>query len=245
MSSPFEEARERLIFALDVPSVDEAVRYARTLDGCVGLFKVGLELFVGEGPRALTAIAECSSAKIFLDLKFHDIPATVRGALKSAVRLGARFVTIHCDEGERLLESASAVRDSGLEVLAVTVLTSLDGKDLPRLGFRDGLSLETLAVERAALAQEAGCAGIVCSGKEAAAIRKRCGDDFLIVVPGIRPAWSALGQDDQARVATPRDAIIGGADYLVVGRPIRAAPDPRRAAARIVEEIQSALPPAH
>lgn len=241
MNDLFETARERLIFALDVPSVEEAVRLVRALDGTVGLFKVGLELFVGEGPRALKAVAENSSASIFLDLKLHDIPATVRGALMSASKHGARFVTIHCDEGRKLAESAAVLRGSRLEILAVTVLTSLDEKDLPRLGFREGFSLKQLAVERAALAKDGGCAGIVCSGKEVAAIRERCGGGFKIVVPGIRPAWSAVGQDDQARIATPRDAIAGGADYIVVGRPIRDAADPRGAALRIVEEIQNAI----
>jgi orotidine-5'-phosphate decarboxylase len=233
-------AKDHLIFALDVPDISEAVRLVKMLDGAVGLFKVGLELFVSEGPQALKAVAEHSSAEIFLDLKLHDIPATVRGALISAAKHRARFVTIHCDEGRKLVESAAVVRDSGLEILAVTVLTSLAEADLPRLGFKD-LSLKQLVLDRATLAKESGCAGIVCSGKEIATIRKHCGPDLKIVVPGIRPAWQDVRQDDQSRIVTPADAIRDGADYIVVGRPIRDAQNPRDAAQRINEEIQSAL----
>lgn len=236
-----KEAKDHLIFALDVPDIAEAVRLVKMLDGAVGLFKVGLELFVSEGPQALKAIAEHSSAEIFLDLKLHDIPATVRGALVSAAKHRARFVTIHCDEGEKLVSSAAVVRDSGLEILAVTVLTSLAETDLARLGFQKGLSLKQLALNRAQLAKESGCAGIVCSGEEIAAIRKQCGPDLKIVVPGIRPAWHDVRQDDQSRIVTPADAIRNGADYIVVGRPIRDAKNPCDAALRINEEIQSAL----
>lgn len=235
-------AKDHLIFALDVPDISEAVRLVKMLEGAVGLFKVGLELFVSEGPQALKAVAEHSSAEIFLDLKLHDIPATVRGALMSAAKLRARFVTIHCDEGKKLVESAAVVRNSGLEILAVTVLTSLAETDLPRLGFK-ALSLKQLVLDRANLAKESGCAGIVCSGEEIAAIRKHCGPDLKIVVPGIRPAWQDVRQDDQSRIVTPADAIRNGADYIVVGRPIRDAKNPRDAAQRINEEIQSALEP--
>lgn len=231
------EAKDRLIFALDVPDTKEAVRHVKMLDGAVGLFKVGLELFVSEGPQVLKAIAEHSSAEIFLDLKLHDIPATVRGALLSAANHRVRFVTVHCDEGKKLLESAAMVRGNGLEILAVTVLTSLAEADLPRLGFR--LPLKQLVLERAAMAKEAGCAGVVCSGEEVAAVRQQCGRDLKIVVPGIRPAWYNVG-DDQSRIVTPHDAIKAGADYIVVGRPIRDAKDPRSAALRIDEEIASA-----
>lgn len=236
-----KEARDHLIFALDVPDIAGAVRLVKMLDGVVGLFKVGLELFVSEGPQALKAVAEHSSAGIFLDLKLHDIPATVRGALVSAAKHRARFVTIHCDEGKKLVESAAAVRDSGLEILAVTVLTSLAEADLPRLGFSTELSLKQLVINRARLAQESGCAGIVCSGEEVAAIRKHCGPDLKIVVPGIRPAWHGVRQDDQSRIVTPAGAMRDGADYIVVGRPIRDAENPRDAAMRINEEMQSVL----
>ena len=234
------EAKARLIFALDVPDTATAVRHVKKLEGAVGLFKVGLELFVSEGPQVLKAIAEHSSAEIFLDLKLHDIPATVRGALMSAAKHRVRFITVHCDEGEQLLESAAAARDSRLEILAITVLTSLAEADLSRLGFR-GLSLKQLVLQRAAMAKAAGCAGVVCSGEEVAAIRKQCGRDLKIVVPGIRPAWHGVQEDDQSRIVTPRDAIKDGADYIVVGRPIRDAKDPKSAAMRINEEIQSAL----
>jgi orotidine-5'-phosphate decarboxylase len=232
-------AKDYLIFALDVPDTAAAIRHVRMLDGAVGLFKVGLELFVGEGPQVLKAIAEHSSAEIFLDLKLHDIPATVRGALASVTKHRVRFVTVHCDEGKQLLAPAS--RDGRIEVLAITVLTSLSETDLPGLGFRNDLSLKQLALNRAAMAKDAGCSGIVCSGEEVAAIRKQCGGDFKIVVPGIRPAWHKAPKDDQSRIVTPGDAVRDGADFIVVGRPIRDAKDPRSAAMRINEEIQAAL----
>lgn len=234
------KTNNRLIFALDVPDTAEAIRHVKMLDEVVGLFKVGLELFISEGPQVLKAIAEHSSAEIFLDLKLHDIPATVRGALMSAARHRVRFVTIHCDEGEKLLESASVVRDSGLEILAVTVLTSLSATDLPHLGFKN-ISIKQLVLERASMAQEAGCAGVICSGEEITAVRKECGTNFKIVVPGIRPAGLGVPHDDQSRIITPREAIRDGADYIVVGRPIRDAKNPREAAIQINKEVQVVL----
>jgi len=234
-----KQAAQKIIFALDVSTLDEAVRCVKTLDGLVGCFKVGLELFIGEGPRVLQAIRDNSSAEIFLDLKLHDIPATLCGALRSAARHRVRFITVHLDTHESLPKLTPA--GGGPQVLAVTVLTSVAEEDLNAMGFREGLTVRQLALQRAQTAQQAGCSGIVCSGREVAAVKEACGEHFKVIVPGIRPSWAAVAADDQARTATPASVIAAGADAIVVGRPIRDARDPRDAAKRIAGEIQSAL----
>lgn len=235
------DPKRRLAFALDVPGRAEAVDYIRQLEGHIGCFKVGLELFTREGPDIVRAVRDHSAADVFLDLKLHDIPATVRGALRSALSLGARYITVHAAGGEAMLEVARDISPQGLRVLAVTVLTSLGEGDLPGLGFPAGTSVRDLVLKRAALAHRAGLAGVVCSGQELKEVKERFGDDFLAVVPGIRPAWST-GGDDQSRVITPAQAMAAGADLIVVGRPIRNAADPRDAAARILDEMAGALP---
>lgn len=229
--------QDRLIFALDVPGKNEAKRYAKLLEGVVGCFKVGLELFISEGPDVVKMIQDQSGANIFLDLKLHDIPATVRGALRSAEKLGVRYITIHSTEGEEILEAAQEVKGSGLEVLAVTVLTSTSASSLTNLGIREDIDAAALVLDRATRAQNSGCAGIVCSGEEAKLVKLKCGDGFKIVVPGIRPEWARVKGDDQNRIATPSQAIEDGADMIVVGRPIRDAEDPREAAQKIIAEI--------
>lgn len=232
--------QDRLIFALDVPGRKEAEHYAKMLEGVVGCFKIGLELFISEGPDIVKMIQDQSAANIFLDLKLHDIPATVRGALRSAEKLGVRYITIHSTEGEEILETAQEVQGSGLEVLAVTVLTSTSASSLASLGIREDINAAALVLDRATRAQNSGCAGVVCSGEEAKLVRSKCGGDFKIVVPGIRPEWARVSGDDQNRIATPSQAIEDGADMIVVGRPIRDAKDPREAAQKIIEEIYSA-----
>jgi len=229
--------KNRLIFALDVPGKKEAKHYAKVLEGVVGCFKVGLELFISEGPDIVKMIQDQSAANIFLDLKLHDIPATVRGALRSAKKLGVRYITIHSTEGEEILETAQEVKGSGLEVLAVTVLTSTSASSLASLGIREDINAAALVLDRAIRAQNSGCAGVVCSGEEAKLVKSKCGGDFKIVVPGIRPEWAHVLGDDQNRIATPSQAIEDGADMIVVGRPIRDANDPREAAQKIIEEI--------
>jgi orotidine-5'-phosphate decarboxylase len=229
--------KNRLIFALDVPGKKEAKHYAKVLEGVVGCFKVGLELFISEGPDIVKMIQDQSAANIFLDLKLHDIPATVRGALRSAKKLGVRYITIHSTEGEEILETAQEVKGSGLEVLAVTVLTSTSASSLASLGIREDINAAALVLDRAIRAQNSGCAGVVCSGEEAKLVKSKCGGDFKIVVPGIRPEWAHVSGDDQNRIATPSQAIEDGADMIVVGRPIRDANDPREAAQKIIEEI--------
>ena len=229
--------QNRLIFALDVPGKKEAKHYAKVLEGVVGCFKIGLELFISEGPDIVKMIQDQSAANIFLDLKLHDIPATVRGALRSAKKLGVRYITIHSTEGEEILETAQEVKGSGLEVLAVTVLTSTSASSLASLGIREDINASALVLDRATRAQNSGCAGVVCSGEEAKLVKSKCGGDFKIVVPGIRPEWARVSGDDQNRIATPSQALEDGADMIVVGRPIRDANDPREAAQKIIEEI--------
>ncbi|MDA0692941.1 MAG: orotidine-5'-phosphate decarboxylase [Nitrospinae bacterium] len=251
-----EEARKRLIFALDVPDRKEAERYVKLLEGSVGCFKVGLELFVKEGPEVLKVVRDNSSADIFLDLKLHDIPATLSRALISAASHKVKYVTIHLEEGEALRGIPPEVKDSGLEVLAVTVLTSISEEDLSRYSLENieekkknrftgsevyGLSkLENIVIERAMQAEVSGCAGVICSGEEVKLI-KSVFPHMKTVVPGIRPAWSEVGKDDQSRITTPGQAIERGADLIVVGRPIRDAQDPKEAADRIVDEILQSL----
>ena len=234
-------SKDRLIFALDVPDRKEAEKYVRLLRDEVGCFKIGLGLFIKEGPDVLRIVQENSSASIFLDLKLHDIPATVRSALRSAATHGIRFITIHGSDGESILRTASEVKGSGLEVLAVTVLTSVSESDLWKLGYKENLNLNQLVLDRAGLAEKSGCAGVVCSGEEVALIKHTYGVGFKAVVPGIRPVWGEVKGDDQNRIVTPKNAISNGADFIVVGRPIRDAREPAVAAAKIVDEIKSAL----
>jgi orotidine-5'-phosphate decarboxylase len=237
-------ARDRLIFPLDVNSAKEARSYASMLGKHVGVFKIGLGLFVSSGPEVVEVIAALTDAGIFLDLKFHDIPATVQRAIRSVSDLRrVNFLTVHCDQGRRLLKAVVDEVAHHIKVLAVTVLTSLDTLDLLALGIRPEFAKDPvqLVLRRAAIAREAGCDGVVCSGWEAKAVKQEFGDDLLVVTPGIRPEWGVVKQDDQKRIVTPYQAIWNGADYIVVGRPIRAAADPVKAAARVVDEIQRAL----
>jgi orotidine-5'-phosphate decarboxylase len=231
--------KDRLIFALDVPDKSEAQRMVKLLHDSVGCFKVGLELFVREGPDILKLIKDHSSVEIFLDLKLHDIPATVRGALRSAAKLGVKYITIHSTEGEAILEASKEVKGSGLEVLAVTILTSMREAQLHDLG--SNLKVGDIVLDRAARAQQSGCAGIICSGEETLLVKQKLGDAFKVVVPGIRPEWSQITSDDQKRIATPGKAIQAGADLIVVGRPIRDAVDPEKAARKIVTEIEESV----
>ncbi|SVD48124.1 uncharacterized protein METZ01_LOCUS400978, partial [marine metagenome] len=233
-------SKNRLIFALDVPSRKEAEKYVCLLGETVGWFKIGLELFIKEGPDVLEIVKQNSSASIFLDLKLHDIPATVSSALRSAAAHDVKLITVHGSDGKSILKTASEAKDLGLEVLAVTVLTSVSESELSDLGYKASLSLKQLVLDRASLAEESGCAGVVCSGEEVALIKKSCGKNFKTVVPGIRPVWADVKKDDQSRIVTPKAAISKGADLIVVGRPIRDAEEPGLAAQKIVEEIESA-----
>jgi orotidine-5'-phosphate decarboxylase len=238
-------AREKLIVALDVSSAEAGTRLATQLRGHAGMFKVGLENFTAEGPilpRFLVATGE----KVFLDLKLHDIPHTVRAAARAAAQLGVSMFNVHASGGQKMMEAAlrgaaegSELRPDGARprVLAVTVLTSLTEEALRELGFSG--SAEEVVVRLARLARQAGLDGVVASPREIAALRQALGPDFLIVTPGIRPANAAA--DDQARIATPGAAIGAGADYIVVGRPITGATDPAAAADAIVAEMEKDL----
>lgn len=236
-----KKIRQKIIFPLDVPDIKASGEWVKKLNGRVGVFKVGLELFVSEGPAVIQMIQDQGGAGIFLDLKFHDIPATMEGALRSASKYCPRLVTIHPDQGEKLKPAVSAIQNERTIVLGVTVLTSIAQADLPKMGLKANLCMEDLVDIRVEQAMAAGCGGIVCSGLEVKRIRERFGKGLVIVAPGIRPTFSLKNGDDQERIATPRKAVRDGADYLVIGRPIRSAKDPIEAVERIVEEMESAL----
>lgn len=225
--------RERLIVALDVPTASDALAAAEVLSGHVGMIKIGLELFVAAGPDV---VRQCRSRfpdlDIFLDLKLHDIPNTMRGAIRSARSLGARFITVHAGSGVAHLAACVEEAGDGLGVLAVTVLTSQDEQACREAGHTR--SPAELVEMRAVCAREAGCAGVVCSGQELDRVRA-VAPDLYRVVPGIRPAGADVG--DQKRVMTPAKAIGDGATHLVVGRPIRTASDPAAAADAIVSQM--------
>jgi orotidine-5'-phosphate decarboxylase len=248
-----QPARQKLILALDFPSLDPALKIAQTLSQVVGIFKINIHLFTSEGPRAVEKLKQFGP-DIFLDLKFHDIPNTVRGAVASAAVLpGVQFLDVHALGGLEMMRAAAMARDevktakSPLpRLLAITILTSMDNAALRRVGIAGPASKRVVQLAR--LAQKAGMDGVVASPHEIRAIRRACGKSFLIVVPGIRPVEGGPRSgrkrktDDQARVATPAEAIRAGADYLVIGRPITGAPDPEAAARAILDEISLALP---
>jgi orotidine-5'-phosphate decarboxylase len=238
-----KEPKDYIIFPLDVPTSEEALKYVDLLGDHVGLFKVGLELFISEGPEILKAIREKTEAGIFLDLKLHDIPATVKRAFLAASRFRPYFVTVHCDEGGDVLKSIAEDNPGRTKILAITVLTSLDQKKLKALGYDEKYveDLSALVLLKARLAKEAGCHGVVCSGHEVGMIKRELGEALIAVTPGIRPAWSLVKQDDQKRIVTPELAVKRGSDYIVVGRPIRDAKDPADAASKVAEEIETGL----
>lgn len=237
--SALESARRRLIVALDVPDAPAAHRLVSGLEGTCAWFKVGLELFAAAGPAVLEPIL-AGGHSIFLDLKFHDIPNTVAGAIRSAARLGVRMLTVHASGGPAMLAAARAALEGITdppELLAVTMLTSMDRAQANAVGWARTPSEQVEVLARMAL--ETGMRGFVCSPQEVAALRSLAGPGATLVVPGIRPANSDAG--DQKRIATPAEALRLGASYLVVGRPITQAPDPRAAAASIIEEMATAL----
>ncbi len=236
-------AKDYIIFPLDVPTPDEARRYIGLLAGHVGMFKVGLELFIECGPDIVRTARRSGRAGVFLDLKLHDIPATVARAMRRAADLEVGFATVHCAGGAAMLAAAVEAGRGRVGVLGVTVLTSLTAPDLSAIGVAERWAgdIGALVARRAAMAHAAGCAGIVCSGREAGIVKARFGPAFTTVTPGIRPLAGNAPADDQKRVVTPADAVRNGADYLVIGRPIRDAFDPVEAARRIAAEIGAAL----
>jgi orotidine-5'-phosphate decarboxylase len=228
-----------LIAALDVPDREAALGAVENLSGHVGYFKIGLELFTREGPKLVEEIRE-RGEKIFLDLKLHDIPNTVRGAVRSACRIGVHMLTLHASGGAKMLEAARREADASDApplLLAVTALTSLSEKDARLLGVAG--SIEHWVERLAEAAYLSGIPGIVASTRELPMLHQKFRDKLQFVVPGIRPAGTAA--QDQSRTATPEEAIRSGADYIVVGRPILQAPEPAKAADSIVDEIRATL----
>jgi orotidine-5'-phosphate decarboxylase len=228
------EPRDRLIVALDLSSVEAAESIVARLGEAVSFYKIGYQLAFAGGLDLARRLAD-NGKQVFLDLKLHDIGNTVANGVESVARLGASFLTVHAYP--QTMRAAVAARgESGLRILAVTVLTSYDDSDLAAAGY--DFTVAELAAERAAQARDMGIDGLVCSGEEAAALRKIAGHRMVLVTPGIRPAGADAG--DQKRIMTPASAIAAGADYLVVGRPIVAAADPKAAAQAIVAEIAAA-----
>ncbi|HEV7767994.1 MAG TPA: orotidine-5'-phosphate decarboxylase [Thermoanaerobaculia bacterium] len=223
------QPRDRLVIAVDVSTRDEILRLVDELRGTAGVFKIGLQAFIANGPSIVREIV-ASGERVFLDLKIHDIPNTAKHAVSEAASLGASIATVHAAGGEAMLQACA--HDS-LLVLGVTVLTSLDDAQLAGIGFH-GSAMEN-AVRLARLAKDSGLRGVVASPLEIRPIREACGEYFVILTPGIRPAGSDVG--DQRRTMTPREAVAAGADYIVVGRPVTGAADARSAAQRIVEEM--------
>jgi orotidine-5'-phosphate decarboxylase len=235
MSAGAIPARERVIVALDVPDLEAAGDFLDRLEGRPVFYKVGLELFVAEGVRAIEAVRS-RGGKVFLDLKLHDIPETVARAVFSAMALGVELLTLHTAGGLAMMKRAVQAAQGRARLLGVTVLTSLAEEDLHADGIAG--SMREAVVRRAKQAAQAGIAGVVCSPQEVAEVRLAC-PSLLLVVPGVRPVGAEVG--DQKRVATPASAIAAGADYLVVGRPIRDAASPATAFAAVVAEVASAL----
>lgn len=238
------DPRERLIFALDVSSIKEARDWVNLLKDHLRVFKIGKELFTSCGPDAVKAVTE-EGGEVFLDLKFHDIPNTVARAVQGVLRLGVRMFNLHTLGGLRMMEAAREVVDGLVEkggakrpiILGVTILTSMDDEDLKAIGIERGLEEEVLRL--ATLARRAGLDGVVVSPKEVRAIRRKLGKDFVIVTPGIRLPSSK--PDDQRRTMTPGEAVKAGADYIVVGRPIREAKAPVEEIDRIINDMLCAL----
>ena len=232
--------KDRLIVALDVPDLKKAESLVKELSGTVKIFKVGKELFTASGPEAVHMIQKYGG-EVFLDLKFHDIPNTVYGAVKQAASLGVFMTNVHVMGGrqmmikakEALLGSQTKASQRKIMLLGVTILTSMNDESLREIGIAN--HVEDEVVHLATLARDCGLDGVVASPKEVPLIRKACGREFVIVTPGVRPSWAA--KDDQERISTPKDAIQNGADYLVVGRPITAAKNPKESAEKVLHEL--------
>ncbi|MBT0664380.1 orotidine-5'-phosphate decarboxylase [Geobacter pelophilus] len=232
-----DDARNKIIFALDVPGMAEVTKWAGLLSNKVGMFKIGKQLFTACGPEAVRAIRQ-AGGEVFLDLKYHDIPNTVAMATLEAARLGVQLCNLHALGGYEMMATSmetlrSKCGEQRPKVLAVTILTSSNQETLAEIGIETPIREQV--VRLAKLAQRAGVDGVVASPQETSLIREACGSDFLIVTPGVRPAFASV--DDQKRIMTPADAVSAGADYLVIGRPISAHADPVQACDLIVDEI--------
>jgi orotidine-5'-phosphate decarboxylase len=245
MTGKRRAAARRIIFALDVSTLEEARRLVGLLKDRTGLFKVGMELFTAYGPEAVRAV-QAEGGRVFLDLKFHDIPNTVSRAAEEALKLGVEMLNLHgCGGLEMMRETAERCRRWAEKenrpnpiLLAVTVLTSLDEGDLKEIGLAGPVAERV--VRLAELARQAGLGGVVASPREIESIRRHLGPKWVIVTPGVRPAFVPPGGDDQKRVMTAKEAISAGADYIVVGRPVRLAPDPAAAMDLVLAEVSEA-----
>ena len=229
------ELKATPIVALDVSSAQDALRLVDRIGSACRFYKVGSELFTAEGPAIVRALRE-RNLEVFLDLKFHDIPNTVRGAVQSAAKLGVRLLTVHISGGADMLQAAVDAAGASTRVLGVSVLTSLDGDALNEVWGRSDVAMEAEVLRLAELAKSSGLAGMVCSGAEAAPVRRRYPRNFDLLVPGIRLAEG--GHDDQRRVVTPRAAVDAGATYLVLGRAVTGAPDPAAAMREIAASLR-------
>jgi orotidine-5'-phosphate decarboxylase len=226
-------AKDRIIVPLDVPTAQAARELVKAIGGTVGFFKVGNQLFTSAGPEIVKEV-QAAGSKVFLDLKYHDIPNTVQHAVMSASALGIDMLTIHLSGGRAMCEAAVMGRGiSNVLILGVTVLTSLNNSSITEIGFRGSVEEEVLLL--AELAKNVGITGLVASPHELRILRQRFGSLFTTVIPGIRPSWADPG--DQKRILTPRQAVEAGADYLVIGRPITASKDPKTAVQRIIAEL--------
>jgi orotidine-5'-phosphate decarboxylase len=226
--------RERLIVALDVPSAAQAQKIVAALGESVEFYKVGMQLYTAEGPKVVRDLV-ASGRRVFLDLKYHDIPTTVAAAVHEAAELGISMLTVHGSGGRKMLKAAAEAAQIGkCKVLAVSVLTSLNQPELNETGIPG--SILDQVTRLTSLALETGCSGVVSSAHEVKALRAKFGNDFLAVTPGVRPAGSTHG--DQARVVTPSEAIAAGATHIVVGRPITGAENPKAAADQILKDIE-------
>jgi len=233
MNSAHLHPRDRLIVALDFPSQPKALALVAALGDSVSFYKIGLELYTAAGPAIVQAVA-AAGAQVFLDLKLHDIPTTVAKAVTAAAaQPGIKLLTLHLSGGRAMLDAAVKVKPPGLSLLGVTVLTSSNEETLRETGVAPAVQEQALRLGQ--LGKDAGIDGLITSPREAAALREQLGKEILLVTPGIRPAWAAA--DDQKRFTTPAEAFAAGADYLVIGRPITAAADPRAAVERIVAEF--------
>lgn len=228
------DSRQRLIVALDVSTAAAAQKIVAAVGDCACTYKVGMQLYTAEGPRVVRDLV-ASGRRVFLDLKYHDIPNTVSAAVAEAAKLGVSMLTVHASGGEKMLRAAVDAARLGQElmILAVTVLTSLGESDLEKIGIRG--SVEDTVSRLAGIALENGCRGVVASAREASTLRAKFGEGFAIVTPGVRPAGGAVG--DQVRVVTPAEALSAGASHIVVGRPITEVADPAAAARAILAEM--------
>ena len=225
---------EKIIVALDVPTKKAALDLVEQLGGEISFFKIGLQLYTAEGPEIVRAVL-ASGAKVFLDLKLHDIPNTVAKAVESAAKLGVEMLTIHLSGGSEMIRAATAARANNISILGVSVLTSATEQTLREIGVSDKVDSQVLRLAK--LGVEAEIDGIVASPHEIKALRAEFGDKIKIVVPGIRPSWSESG--DQKRVMTPRQALDAGADYLVIGRPITAHSNPHEGVEKVIGDLRS------